>query len=205
MASILAESKDSVKAARLADLAYEFCMLKQTPRSGFAFLGSGKESVAEHSFGAAAIGFMLAELAGADAGKTALLCLTHDLHEAATGDFNYVNHRYDSCDAEAAIADAGKGTGLEPLLSVLYAEFKAKSTQEAKLATDADQLDLICALRREQAHGNPFAGEWLKSAVKRVKTDIGRKLCEALLQTDPDNWWYGQVDQSWWVNRGKDG
>ncbi|MBD5641868.1 MAG: HD domain-containing protein [Desulfovibrio sp.] len=178
-------------------------MLKHTPRSGFAFLGSGNESVADHSFGAAAIGCILAALDGADAGRTALLCLIHDLHEAATGDFNYVNHRYDICDAKAAIADACAGTGLEALISGLYAEFEATDSREARLARDADQLDLICALRREQAHGNPFAGEWLKSAVKRIKTETGQKFCAALLKTGPDNWWYGQADQSWWINRDK--
>lgn len=195
--------KDATQATRLADLAYEFGMLKHTPRSGFAFLGSGKESVAEHSFGAAAIGFMLAALAGADAGRTALLCLIHDLHEAATGDFNYVNHRYDTCDARNALAAACSATGLESEISGLYEEFEAKDSVEARLAHDADQLDLICALRRELAHGNPFAAEWLKSAVKRVKTDIGQRLCDALMDTDPNDWWYGHVDQSWWIDRGQ--
>ena len=34
----------------LANFLFEVGMLKRTPRTGFQFLGSGAESVAEHSF-----------------------------------------------------------------------------------------------------------------------------------------------------------
>lgn len=194
--------RDKNMLSRLADFAYEAAMLKDTPRSGFAFLGSGGESVADHSFGTAILGLVLAKLAGADAGRTITLCLLHDLHEAATGDFNYVNHRYDVCRAEAALADAVAGTGLENEICGACSEFESCETLEAKLAADADQLDLICALRRQLVIGNQFASEWLDSAVKRIKTEAGKELCAALMETDPNNWWYGQVDKSWWVNRG---
>jgi len=33
-----------------AKFLYEVGMLQRTPRSGFAFLGSGKQSVAEHTY-----------------------------------------------------------------------------------------------------------------------------------------------------------
>ena len=58
-------------------------MLKRTPRSGFQFLGSGAESVAEHSFRTAIIGYTLARLDGqADTGRVVQLCLFHDVPEA---------------------------------------------------------------------------------------------------------------------------
>lgn len=187
--------------ARLADLLYEAAMLKKTPRSGFAFLGSGHESVAGHTFGAAVAGYVLASMAGADIARTVLLCLFHDLHEAATGDFNYVNHRYDRCDALRALMDGAAGTGLEEALLSLWHEFEQKESVEAKLAHDADQLDMIGALRLEQSSGNPQAAKWLATAVQRIQTPEGAKLCSALMRTAPDHWWYDQVGQSWWINR----
>lgn len=189
------------KSRRVADLVYESAMLKNTPRTGFAFLGSGKESVAEHSFGAAFIGLILAMLSGADTGRTIQLCLMHDLHEAATGDFNYVNHRYDKCDARAALEDACAGTGLEKDFMDLWEEFEGRSTREAILANDADQLDMICSLRKQLAAGNRFAAEWLDTAVKRLRSPVAQTLCEAIMQTDPSGWWYDQVDKTWWINR----
>lgn len=184
-----------------ADLIYAAAMLKRTPRSGYAFLGTGHESVAEHCFGAAFIGLSLAQAAGANVARVLSLCLIHDLHEAATGDFNYVNHRYDHCDARRALADICNGSPLEKLATELYEELEAGVTLEARLAHDADQLDFISSLRLEEAKGNRFATEWLKTAVLRLKTDIAKRLCESIMTTSPHHWWYDQVDRSWWVNR----
>lgn len=191
------------KQKRMADLIYESAMLKRTPRSGFAFLGSGRESVAEHSYGTAFIGMILASIAGADLAKTIQMCLLHDLHEAATGDFNYVNHRYDKCDARAALEDALAGTGFASLFLPVWEEFEARSTTEAILANDADQLDMICSLRAQLVAGNQFAAEWLDTAVKRIRSEEGQRICEAIMTTDPAAWWYDQVDKSWWIDRNR--
>lgn len=187
--------------ARLADLFHEAGMLRHTPRSGYAFLGSGRESVAEHSYRMSIIGLALARLAGADAGRVLELCLLHDLHEARTGDFNYVNHRYNTCRAREALTDAVEGTGLEEEILSAYDEFEARETLEARLARDADQLDLICNLRVELVHGNTFAAQWLESAVQRLRTPWAKELAEELLTADPNRWWYGRVDRQWWVER----
>lgn len=184
-----------------ANLIYAAAMLKLTPRSGYAFLGTGQESVAEHSFGTAFAGLILAHAAGADIARVVLLCLIHDLPEAATGDFNYVNHRYDICDATRALADMCGSSPVAPLLQDMYREFNTGESLEARLARDADQLDFICNLRREEAKGNAFATEWLKTAVLRIQTDAGKALCSAVMATNPHHWWYDQVDKSWWVNR----
>lgn len=187
-----------------ADFAYASAMLKSTPRSGYAFLGTGHESVAEHSWGTAVIGYMLARMAGADTARTVHLCLFHDLHEAATGDFNYVNHRYDVCDAKTALESICQGMKLikDEILD-FFSDFENRQSLEALLAHDADQLDFICSLRKQQAAGNEFATEWLKSAVERIRTDQGKELCAAIMQTSPHHWWYDQVDKSWWIERRK--
>jgi Predicted hydrolases of HD superfamily len=188
---------------RLADFLNEVGMLKATPRSGFAFLGSGHENVAEHSYRASVIGFVLANLADADVARVVFLCLFHDLHEARTGDFNYVNHRYDSCKARQALEDAARGTGLEQMIAGYFDEFCARESLEAKLARDADQLDLLCNLRMELARGNEFARTWIDSALQRLKTIQAKKLAQAILQADPNRWWHENVDKDWWINHGE--
>lgn len=192
---------DPERRARLVDLFHEAGMLRHTPRSGYAFLGSGKESVAEHSYRMSVIGLVLARLAGADAGRVLELCLLHDLHEARTGDFNYVNHRYDTCRAREALADAVEGTGLEEEILSAQDEFEARETLEARLARDADQLDLICNLKAELDRGNAFAAQWLESAVQRLRTPWAKELAEEVLAADHNRWWYGRVDKQWWVER----
>nr|MCU0604103.1 HD domain-containing protein [Desulfobacterales bacterium] len=84
---------------RMADLLFEARMLKETPRSGFQFLGAGRESVAEHVYSATFIAYVMTQLVpGVDALKLISLCLVHDLPEARIGDLNSVNKNYVQAD-----------------------------------------------------------------------------------------------------------
>lgn len=190
----------SSRISRLADFCYESGFLRHIPRSGFAFLGTGRQNVAEHSYRVAVIGWILAKIAGVDHSRVMQLCIFHDLHEARTGDFNYVNHRYNTSNAIKALSEATSGTGFENEILDFFNEFEQKSSMEALLANDADQIDLILELAVELSKGNLFAREWLDSALKRLQTDQGRKLADAILHKDPNDWWYGQVEKEWWVN-----
>ena len=71
----------------------------------------------------------------------------------------------------------------------------------ARLAHDADLLDLICNLKAELDKGNKFAADWLESAVKRLRSPQAQALCEVILRTDHNRWWYGRVDKTWWIDR----
>ena len=189
---------------RLADFFNEVGMLRHTPRTGYAFLGSGKENVAEHSYRVSVMGYVLARMRGLDPARVTFLCLFHDLHEARTGDFNYVNHRYDQCQARRALEDCVDGTGLEADVLPLWDELAAGASPEAVLAHDADQLDLICNLKAELDKGNAFASQWLESAVKRLRSPEARELAEVVLRTDHNRWWYGRVEKDWWVRRNQE-
>jgi len=95
---------------RIAEFLFEAGMLKRTPRSGWQFLGSGSESVADHTFQTAIISFALARLVGTvDAERVVLLALVHDLPEARTGDLNYMNQKYVAADEKQAARDLAAG------------------------------------------------------------------------------------------------
>ena len=79
---------------KIANLLFEARMLKEIPRSGYSFLGSGRESVAEHSFSTTFIAYVLTTLTpDADAYRTICMCLLHDLPEARIGDQNTVHKK----------------------------------------------------------------------------------------------------------------
>ena len=183
---------------RLTDFLNEVGMLRHTPRSGYKFLGSGQETVAEHSHRTAVIGYVLAKKTGADAARTVMLCLFHDLPEARTGDFNYVNRLYDTSRERDALEDAVEGTGLEEDIMSIWDEHACRTTPESLLAHDADQLDLILNLKRESDLGNRYADKWLESAVERLRTDIAKGLAQTILKTDHTDWWYLGPDRNWW-------
>ena len=174
---------------RLAQFFHEFGQLRHLPRSGYAFLGSGRESVADHSARTAVIAWALARMTGADSGRAVLMALFHDLGEARTGDQNYVNRRYVTAREREAVADAVAGTGLEGEIMALWDEHETGATPEGRLARDADQLDLLLNLKRELDCGNPQAAAWMDQVETRLRTDEGRCLAAAIRTGGHADWW----------------
>ena len=190
--------RDRGRLQRIVDFFHEAGMLRFTPRTGYQFLGSGKENVAEHSFRAAVIGWVLARMAGADAPRTALICLFHDLPEARTGDCNYVNRLYNKSLPRKALEDATFGTGLAEEVLSFWDELENNASPEAQLAHDADTLDLILNLKRELDLGNRAAAAWLDCALRRLRTPAGRELAQVAVETDHNAWWFeGPAPSAW--------
>lgn len=184
----------------IAHFLFELGMLKRTPRSGFQFLGSGSETVAEHIFRATLIGYTLARLDGqADPGRVVLLCLFHDVPEARTGDLNYVNKKYVRADETRAVEDLARTLPFGDDYRAMHAEFTAKQSREARLAHDADQLEMILALKEHKDLGNRYADEWFPFSLQRLQTDVAKRLAETIWNTDSSRWWFDD-DSDWWVN-----
>jgi putative hydrolase of HD superfamily len=184
----------------LINFLFEVGMLKKTPRTGYQFLGTGKESVAEHTFRMTIIGYLLSlQDPKADAMKTTLMCLFHDLHEARTGDHNYVNKRYVQIDEDKAVQDLAQGLPFKDEILSLTREFTEAKSVEACISKDADQLDLILSLKEQQDLGNAYAREWLHYAVQRLQTGPARKMAQEILETDSTEWWFKKKTE-WWVN-----
>ena len=184
----------------LVNFLFEVGMLKKTPRTGYQFLGSGRESVAEHSFRTAVIGYMLSlQEPGADSFRTTLMCLFHDLHEARTGDHNYVNKRYVQVDEERAVKDLAENLPFGDDIVALTQEFNAGESLEARLSRDADQLDLIIELKEQEDLGNKYAADWLHYAVKRLQSQGAKEMAQEILRTDSTDWWFEKKSE-WWVN-----
>jgi putative hydrolase of HD superfamily len=187
----------------IANFLFEAGMLKRTPRSGFQFLGSGAESVAEHIFRTTYIGFALGKLAkDIDVDHLIRMCLFHDLPEARTGDLNYVNKKYVDANEKKAVEDLAKTLPFGDEIQELVMEFMEGKTEEAQLARDADQLEMILALKEYKDLGNKYADEWLGFSLKRLKTDTARELAKTILETDSSLWWFSDKGD-WWVSGGK--
>jgi putative hydrolase of HD superfamily len=184
----------------IANFLFEVGMLNKTPRTGFRFLGSGKESVAEHILRTLFIGYSLCKLdPAADELKVLRMCLVHDLPEARTGDQNYMYKKYVTVDEEKAVRELTERLPFGAEIKTVIQEFNEKKTREALLAHDADQLALILQLKEYGDLGNQYSQEWLDYAVRRLCTDEGRKLADTILQTDWTQWWF-QDKSDWWVN-----
>lgn len=184
---------------RIANFLFEAGMLKRTPRTGFQFLGSGAESVAEHIFRTVYIGYTLGKMTkNVDTDRLIKICLFHDLPEARTGDLNYVNKKYVRADTGKAVEDLASTIPFGNEIKELIEEFEKGESIEAQLAHDADQLELILALKEYKDVGNTYADEWLEYALKRLKTNIAQQLAQTILETDSSLWWFSDKSD-WWI------
>lgn len=181
----------------IADLLFEARMLKNIPRSGFQFLGAGRESVAEHVYSATFIAHVMAELRPeVDALKLIRLCLVHDLPEARTGDMNSVQKSYVRTDEAKAVADATRDLPFGRGLAALVREYRAARSPEARLAHDADQIALILELKDLIDLGFDPPKTWLPHVLARLRTDTGKAIADAVLATRRDAWWWAAAEAS---------
>lgn len=174
----------------ITDLLFQAHHLKRIRRTGYAFLGPGQESVAEHSFSAAFVGLVLSRLEPrADALRLIGMCLVHDLTEARIGDLNYVQKKYVLADEDKAMADTVKDLPFGKDLMQLSAEFNEGKSIEAQLAHDADQISFILELKALLDMGYAPPRDWLEIVCRRLKTPIGRNLAQEIRDTPWDRWW----------------
>ncbi|MDL1980955.1 MAG: HD domain-containing protein [Deltaproteobacteria bacterium] len=175
----------------IADLLFEANILKKIPRSGFHFLGAGKESVAEHVFITTFIAYIMSKIMpDIDALRLITMCLVHDLTEARTGDLNYVQKKYVSTEENKALKDATRDILFGDSLADLIHEFNEGKSAEAELARDADQLSLVLELKSLIDIGYKPPAKWLPFVLDRLKTKTGKKLAESILKTTEDSWWF---------------
>jgi putative hydrolases of HD superfamily len=176
---------------RIADLLFEARILKEVPRSGFQFLGAGRESIAEHVYSTTFIAFVMTQLhPEIDARKLLSLCLVHDLPEARTGDLNSVHKAYVRADEPRAAADMAQGLAFGAQILELLAEYQAGVSAEARLARDADQLALVLELKDLDDIGYRPPSTWLPHVLDRLQTETGKALADAIMATRRDAWWW---------------
>jgi putative hydrolase of HD superfamily len=180
----------------------EVGMLNRTPRSGLPFLGTGEQSVAEHMYRMLHIAFVLGRMSEEKIDEAHLmhLVLFHDLPEARTGDHNYVYRKYVTEDLEGLLAQGAREWPYGEEIVAYIREFEAGETAEARLAKDADQLELLLVLREQSDLGNPNTDDWIKPLLARLKTSEGNQLAQEIRETRWDSWWFKQKNDSHWVN-----
>jgi putative hydrolase of HD superfamily len=178
-------------------------MLNKTPRSGYQFLGSGRESVAEHILRTIFVGYSLCKMdKSLDESRVLKMCLFHDLPEARTGDMNYVNKKYVEVDEEKAVQELTESLFFGSDIKAVIDEFSRKETKEALIALDADQIALILQLKEYGDLGNKYSEEWIKYALQRLNTKEAKELAGEIIKTDSSNWWFKEKSD-WWVNGNK--
>ena len=169
-------------------------MLKRVKRSGWDVLGiPHEESVAEHSFRCAVIGYVIAKMEKADEKKVLLMTLFNDIHEARIGDSHKVAHRYlnvreaEKKAFDSQIEELGLEVGGE--LKEVRAEHDEQETLESKIARDADILECLIQAKEYKDLGFASAEKFFRKAPEHLKTETAKKLWKSALKWDSSTWW----------------
>jgi putative hydrolase of HD superfamily len=178
----------------IAKYLFEIGHLKHQKRTGWWRMGvRNPESVAEHSYRAAVIGYILASLEeGVNPEKTATMCLFHDAAETRIGDLHWVAKRYLHVkDGEkAALHEQVEQLPQKIASSVLalIEEYEKRSSREGQLAHEADLLECLLQAREYQMQGYTKAFDWATMCYEGLQTETAKNLAEACLNSDPGDW-----------------
>jgi len=184
--------KASTKA--LIDFIAEAGLLKLTRRSGWSILGIDKaESVADHSFRCAVIGFLLAKTEKASAYKVLLMTLFNDIHEARITDLHKMAQRYIDVERAEDTSFDEQMSSLPPEigkeLTQARAEYRKQRSRESIIARDADILECLIQAKEYQDHGYRRAPQFMKKAPQHLKTKSAKRLWQWARNADLNDWW----------------
>ena len=185
--------KNKKEIKNITNFLFEVGSLKRIIRSGYQTLGSGGETIAEHTFCCAVIGYSLAKIEKADENKVLKMCLFHDLLETRTGDLNLVNKQYNKAFEEKARKDQCQNLPFGKEMLKLLSEYEKRKTKEAILAKDADFLEEMCQQKEHYETGNSRALEWMEYTKKRLKTKIAKQIAEQIIKNKVKDWWWNLV------------
>ncbi len=182
-----------MESKKIVNFFFELLHLKRVPRSGFMVLGiKDVDSVAEHVFAATQIAYILGKMEGVNAERAALITLFHDNGEARTFDLCLLQKVYlgDKNDAEGkALSEQAENLPVQEEIKEMYKEFEESKTSEAKVAFDADKLELAVQSKEFIDQGNKSAQIFINGIRKSIKTESAKKLLDIIEQTDSNSWW----------------
>jgi len=183
----MANKKNS--ASRIADFLFEAGQLKDLPRTGWHTIRAPRESVAEHSFRVALLGYVLAKMAKLSDEEEALLvkaCLMHELHEARIGDLHRIAKRYGRMDEKKAEREQRKGLMFEKDMENTLDKLPANLRQ---YAYEADKIE--CAITaKEYLDAGYDTKKWIGHTKPVVKSKEGKALLAAIASGHAHGWMF---------------
>lgn len=178
----------------ILNLLAEAGVLKSVRRSGWWMIGiTHGESVAEHSFRTALLGYLLAKMEKVPPYPVVMMSLLNDLHEARINDLHKVGHRYIDFPAAERRASAEQLGSLPPVLRKELGgwmkELSQQRSRASRIARDADLLECMIQGKEYADQGRPKAIDWMRRPMHLLKTPSARALARQLPRWKSSGWW----------------
>lgn len=181
---------------KVCNYIFELATLKKFAHSGVKLAGvMNPDTIAEHVYRTAVIGYLLAKMEKADVSKVAMICLFHDNAETRITDLHKVTRRYiDSKKGEMAAYKEqvdGLPADLAKELTGFFMEFEEPKTKEGIICRDADMLEMAFQAKEYLELGHKACQDWLNNVEKSIKTKSAKTLFREMKKTGFTEWWRG--------------
>jgi len=178
----------------LLEFIAEAGILKRIRRSGWWVLGiNNPESVAEHSFRCAVLGYTIARMEKVSPYKVLMMTLFGDIHEARINDSHKMAQRYLDYEVTENKAFFEQISNLPKVikgeLTSLHKEYRAQKSKESIIARDADILECLIQAKEYYEFGFKQAYKFMKKAPNFLKTKTSRKLWQSAKKMGFNEWW----------------
>jgi len=169
-------------------------LLKRIKRSGWWVLGiKDGESVAEHSFRCAVIGYVISKMEKVSPYKTLVMTLFGDIYEARISDLHKMAQRYFEFEKgeDKAFKEQVKPLpkAIKGELGDLHKEYRRQKSKESIIARDADILECLIQAKEYYEFGFKEANKFMKKAPSFLKTKSAKKLWSLAKRMKLNEWW----------------
>jgi putative hydrolase of HD superfamily len=124
--------------------------------------------------------------------KVMKMVMMHDISESRAGDVDYLARQYVQRNEELGIKDMLAGTAIEKEYLDLWQEYEDRKTLEAKIAKDADNLDVDFELAEQLSTGRVIHKQWVENRTfvskNRLFTDTAKAMFKQIQAADPHRW-----------------
>ena len=169
---------------------FEMGAIRFIDRTWRRFLREDFANLADHHFRVFWIAMTIAtHEKGVDTGKLAKMALVHDIAESRAGDVDYLSRQYVTRNEELGIQDILANTAVEKEFYALWEEYEERTSIEAKIVKDADNLDIDFELAEQAAKGSQLKD--LKQPMRQIVadtklyTDTAKRMFEQLKGSNP--------------------
>lgn len=174
---------------------FELGMLKKIYHNGPQAAGVKQpDTVAEHIYRAAVIGFVLGEMEGISGEKVSMIVLFHDNPESRIGDHNKIAQRYierEKVEKKVLKDQVGSlPSSIGKKIEKYWNKQVDKKSKEGMLAYEADLLETAVQAKEYLDLGYPTKG-WISNVKKKLKSKSAKKLLQELEKTNFTDWWQG--------------
>lgn len=174
------------------DFLYEIGSLRHLVRTWTQFVRSDVANVSEHIYRVVWIALVIAKHEkNVNTDKLIKMALVHDITESRTGDAHYLSRQYVERQEELAIDDIMKDTSLGMEFIELWKEYEERTSIEAKIVKDADNLDVDLELNElpiDKRLRAGFQNIRAQAVSKHFFTKTATAMWKELQSSNPHDW-----------------